>query len=164
VRQLDQTLTLTREFLAQAQMRAHRDIARVLADTIRPWLPVVTAHRYRDVRVDPQSLAVTVCGARGAWRNAAWLSHGTAEQVYLLLRMALARHLAKPGETCPLILDDITVQCDDLRKAGVLQLLHAISRERQVILFSQEEEVRQWAERSLHEPQDRLERLDVVSA
>jgi hypothetical protein len=163
VRQLEETLTRTRGFLVQAQERVHRDVARVLADTIRPWLPSVTAQRYGDVRVDPQSLQVMVCGNGGAWRDAALLSHGTAEQVYLLLRVALARHLAKPSETCPLVLDDITVQCDGTRKTAVLQLLQAISRERQVILFSQEDEVRLWAEASLHEPQDRVECLDAAS-
>jgi exonuclease SbcC len=163
VQRLDHTLDLTLQFLKQAEERVHRDISRVLADTIRPWLPTVTANRYSEILVDPASLAIQVRGFGGTWRNAAWLSHGTAEQVYLLLRMALAKHLTKPGETCPLILDDITVQCDRGRKQAVLDLLHAISRERQVILFSQEDEVLAWAESNVTDPQDHVERLEVVS-
>ncbi len=161
VRQLDQTLDLTLKFLRQAEERVHRDISRVLAETIRPWLPTVTANRYNEVVVDPASLAIKVRGSNGQWRNAKWLSHGTAEQVYLLLRVAMAKHLTTPGETCPLILDDVTVQCDRDRKKAVLDLLHAISRERQVILFTQEEEVFEWAEDNLVEPQDQLEHLEV---
>ncbi len=43
------------------------------------------------------------------------LSAGTADQVYLLLRVALAQHLATTGETCPLLLDGVTAQSDDER-------------------------------------------------
>jgi exonuclease SbcC len=159
VLRLQETLKLARDSLTAAEERIHRDISRILADSIRPWLPRVTLGRYADIRVDPASLEVQVQEAAGAWRNASLLSHGTAEQVYLLLRMALARHLSRPEETCPLILDDITVQSDSRRKEGVLGLLHEISAERQVILFTQEEEVLAWAEQNLHEPRDRIERL-----
>jgi DNA repair protein SbcC/Rad50 len=164
VQDLENVLELTRQFLERAEARVHRDVARALAETIRPWLPEVTAQRYRDVRVDPESLAVTVCDPAGAWRDARLLSHGTAEQVYLLLRMALAQHLAKAGESCPLVLDDVTVQCDSIRTPAVLRLLHALSRDRQIILFSQEDEVLAWAAANLQEPQDRLERLTGGSA
>ena len=160
VRRLDETLELTRQFLERAETRVHRDVARVLAETIRPWLPTVTAGRYADVRVDPGTLAVRVRDCSGEWRNAAFLSHGTAEQIYLLLRVALAKHLARSEETCALILDDVTAQCDSSRTTAVLNLLHAISKERQVIVFSQEDEVLAWAQAHLGAPQDRLERLD----
>src|SRR5437899_4506225 len=36
-------------------------------------------------------------------RAADQLSHGTAEQVYLLLRLALVRHLLRAGTTCPML-------------------------------------------------------------
>ncbi|HEY8865402.1 MAG TPA: FAD-dependent monooxygenase, partial [Solirubrobacteraceae bacterium] len=41
VRRLDVTLTMTREFLERAQERVHRDIAPVLEQTLREWLPLV---------------------------------------------------------------------------------------------------------------------------
>ncbi len=47
-------------FLEKAQERVHRDVAPVLAATVRGWLARVTAGRYADVAVDPESLAVTV--------------------------------------------------------------------------------------------------------
>lgn len=76
--------------------------------------------------------------ARAVWNGAIdRLSHGTAEQVYLL-RLALAEHLCATGESAPLLLDDVTVQADGDRARGMLELLHALSAERQVVLFSQE--------------------------
>lgn len=156
VQRLERTLITTREFLAQAQERIHRDIAPVLAATVKEWLPLVTADRYSEVAVDPGSLTVTVKDGDGGWRDATQLSHGTAEQIFLLLRMAMARHLTRNGEVCPLLLDDITVQFDTLRTEAVLTVLHAISRERQVILFTQEDAVVAWASANLSAPHDQL--------
>ncbi len=162
LRRLEQTLNVTRDFLSRAQERVHRDIAPVLAETVRRWIGRVTGGRYVDALVDPHSLEVRVRSATGEWREATRLSHGTTEQVYLLLRMALARHLARPGERCPLILDDVTVQSDRARTLAILGVLQAISREHQVVLFSQEDDVLTWAEHTLQEPTDRLERLEPV--
>ncbi len=162
VRRLDDTLAKTIGFLERAQDAVHRDIAPVLAASVQRWLPKVTAGRYTGVRVDPASLDVEVRSAHGRWRQAQLLSHGTAEQVYLLLRVALAEHLTRPGEVCPLILDDVTVQCDAERTIAVLETLWQLSQERQVILFTQEIDVLAWAEANLRPPTDRWETLPVV--
>jgi uncharacterized protein YhaN len=162
VRLLRDILEKTRLFLATAQERVHRDIAPVLSEAIKKRLASVTSGRYSDVRIDPETLSVKVCGRSGEWREAARLSHGTAEQVFLLLRVALAEYLTPSGEVCPLIIDDVTVHCDAERTAAILEALHSISTERQIILFSQEAEVLEWAEKNLHQPEDILIRLDVA--
>ncbi len=92
--------------------------------------------------------------------DAALLSRGTTEQVYLLLRVALAQLLVTvPGESAPLLLDDTTVQCDAVRTAAVLELLHRLSADRQIVVFSQELGVVEWARRNLTD-RDRLVELD----
>ncbi len=160
IRQLDNTLEQTLGFLRRAEEKVYRDIAPVLAETVRSWLPRVTSNRYEDARVDPDSLAVKVRSRSGAWREAARLSHGTAEQIYLLLRIAIAEHLTKLGETCPLILDDVTAQSDEGRTVAILGILHRIGEMRQVILFSQEREVLEWARENLRGSPDSLVTLD----
>jgi uncharacterized protein YhaN len=147
VRSLDDTLARTRGFLATAQERAHRDIAPVLAESVRRRLAGVTAGRYTDVIVDPADLHVEVCGPDRRWRRAELLSHGTAEQVYLLLRIALAEHLARPGEPCPLVLDDVIVHADEERALPLLELLRSAATERQIVLFTHQPRVRDWAAR-----------------
>lgn len=161
VEELERTLTATIDFLERAEERVHRDIAPMLTSTVREWLPRVTAGRYTDVRVDPETLTVEVSGARALWRRADLLSHGTAEQVYLLLRVAMAQHLTAEGEVCPLILDDVVTACDTGRREQVLDTLLALSEATQVILFSQEQEVLDWARRRLQEPRDRLIMLNA---
>ena len=152
VTRLSQTLTLTLDFLRRAEERVHRDIAPLLAAGLRRWISNVTQGRYTDARVDPRDLSVQVLGPDNEWRDARQLSHGTAEQIYLLLRAVLAERLATTGETCPLILDDVLVQSDRARKHALLDVIVSISRGRQVILLTQEEDVLRWAQENVVAP------------
>ncbi len=161
ISRLQRTLDLTLQFLREAQERAHRTIAPVLAQSLTRFLPEVTAGRYAEAVVDPETLEVRIQVQDGTLRPAVLLSHGTAEQVYFLLRLALAQHLARIEETCPMIFDDATAQSDRVRKEAIMRCLQTISRERQVIVFSQEDEVLAWAQQHLDGVQDRLVRLDV---
>ena len=147
---------MTIRFLEQAEELVHRNVAPVFAETVREWLPRVTGGRYTDCSVDPEKLAVEVATANGRWQRAELLSHGTAEQVYLLLRLALARHLAK--EDCPLILDDAVAASDSRRKQELLETLLAVSEATQVILFTHEDDVCAWARgRLVGEPHKLIE-------
>lgn len=160
VKSVGEVLETTKSFLTTAQERVHRDIAPVLGAKVRDRLSRVTEGRYVEVGVDPETLNVQVRDARGHWRNAEFLSHGTAEQIYLLLRVAMAEILTTEGTRCPLLVDDATVQSDPRRTLAILDVLHEVSREHQVVLFSQEDDVANWAQSSLG-PRDRLLSLVV---
>ncbi|MFZ0215885.1 MAG: hypothetical protein WAM30_08060, partial [Candidatus Dormiibacterota bacterium] len=154
VKALDRALQLTKTFLEAAQDRVHRDIAPVLVHTLQRWLPAVTSGRYVDATVDPATLEVRVCGAERAWRDAATLSRGTQEQIYLLLRIAIVEHLTGRGERAPLLLDEVTVHSDEERTASLLGLLHQLAADRQIVLFTQERSVAAWARGHLTAPRD----------
>ena len=156
---LDSILRKTTTFLATARDRIHRDLAPVLRKGVLPWLQKVTGERYADCRVDPRTLAVEVRGPDRSWRPAADLSQGTTEQIYLLLRLALTRHLGNPDEPCPLILDDPLATSDAARRRVLLETLLAVSEERQVILFTHEEDQRRWAAERLTARRHHLEQL-----
>ncbi len=145
VEHLDRVLACTEELLQAAQERVHRDIAPVVGRKVQERLARVTGGRYTEVTVDPQDLAVKVRDPDGHLREAGRLSHGTAEQVYLLLRVAMAEILTGDGSRCPLLLDDVTVQSDPERTVAVLDVLHDVSIEHQVVLFTQEHDVVRWA-------------------
>jgi exonuclease SbcC len=159
-RTIDETLRLLRS----AQERVHRDLAPILADAVRRWLPRVSAGAYADVSVDPADLSIQVKETlSGIWREARLLSEGTREQIYLLLRVAMAQHLVTTPETAPLLLDEVTAQADAERRAALLEVLHALSAERQIVLFTHDAEVAAWAERTLAGPRDRLIRLPSIT-
>ncbi|WP_223165824.1 ATP-binding protein, partial [Lentzea indica] len=156
-----EAIDLASRYLTAAREKVHSTIAPALETTLRTWLPLVTDGRYVDAAVDPLSLTVRVCTASEAWHHASRLSLGTAEQIYLLLRVALAQHLAT--EACPLLLDDVTVQADDARTRAVLDLLLRLSEDRQIVLFAQETAVVEWARERLGE-RDVLHQLTPVAA
>lgn len=149
VQDLDSYLALAQTHLDIAKDRAHADIAPVLASTIRPWVPRVTGGRFVDVDIDVDTLMVRAVEQSGRLKDADVLSQGTMEQLFLLLRIALATHLATTDEVAPLILDDVTVQSDTSRTIAILDLLRELSAERQIILFTQEQEVVDWATANL---------------
>ncbi len=156
LQELGRALEVARRYLEQAEDRVHRDLAPVLAGTLRTSLPEVTDGRYLDANVDPSRLSVTVCGADREWKNADHLSRGTQEQIYLLLRLALVEHLTRRGESAPILCDEVTVHSDGTRTEALLTLLHRLSGAHQVFLFTQEAAVRDWARRTLTQDRDRL--------
>ncbi len=165
VRSLGQVLDLTESFLKQAQETTYTNLAPVLNAALDKWLPEITGGRYRHARVDPETLAVRVESETGALRRAELLSVGTAEQVYLLLRVALAEHLASRSTVSPLLLDDVTVQADPTRTEAILHMCKALADAgRQVVLFAQEPSVAAWAQAHLDGTQHTLVRLTVPTA
>jgi len=158
VRNLEKVLHHATSFLSAAQERVHRNIAPRLRETVEGWLPTIFAGRYDHVLINPVDLDVHVGGANGELQRASLLSHGTAEQIYLLLRVALVEHLTS-GENCPLLLDEVTAHADDARSKGMLELLHQLSQDRQIVVFSQESRVRDWARQNLTGERDRLVEL-----
>ena len=164
VTDLQEVLAETTRLLRAAEERVHRDLAPILAAAITRWLPRVSGGAYIDASVDPADLSVRVKEASsGRWRSALLLSEGTREQIYLLLRVAMAQHLVTTGETAPLLLDEVTAQADAERKSQLLDVLHELSAERQIILFTHDDDVIDWAARTLAEPSDRLIELRAVA-
>jgi ABC-type lipoprotein export system ATPase subunit len=77
----------------------------------------------------------------------------------VLLRAALARYLATTSESCPLILDDPAAYADATRTTAILEVLHNISAERQVVVFSHNPQVLAWTHQALTSPQDKVIQL-----
>ncbi len=75
-------------------------------------------------------------------RSSLALSTGTAEQLYLAVRLAVCA-LTVPG--APIVLDDALTAFDDARCALALELLKAQARERQILLFSCHSREADWA-------------------
>jgi recombinational DNA repair ATPase RecF len=153
---IDETMAL----LEAAQRQVHRDLAPVLATAIREWLPTLSGGAYEEAGVNPADLSIEVKeAATGAWRQARLLSEGTREQIYLLLRLAMAQHLVTTPESAPMLLDEVTAQADADRKRAILDMLQALAVERQLVLFTHDDAVLGWAEDHLRGDNHRVIRL-----
>ena len=65
----------------------------------------------------------------------AW-SAGLADQVYLSVRLGLAREFGRHSEPLPVILDDVLVKFDPARRKNAARVILEFAREQQVLLFS----------------------------
>ena len=159
VRELDETLGHAIHFLRRAQERVHREVVPELTGFVTG---VAARPDRRAVRRRPDGSGDAGgrrCAVpRAEFRRAELLSHGTAEQIYLLLRVALAARLTAGHDTCPLLLDDVTVHADPERTRRMLDLLHRLSGERQIVLFAHQDQVREWAYARFDGERDALDR------
>lgn len=68
-------------------------------------------------------------------------SSGLADQVYLALRLGLAREFGRHREPLPLLLDDVHLRFDPRRRQGLIRVLLEVSRDQQVLFFTSHPEV-----------------------
>ncbi len=64
------------------------------------------------------------------------MSEGTADQLYLSLRLAGLEHYLEANEPMPFIVDDILVKFDNERAVAALEALAELSKKTQVIFFT----------------------------
>lgn len=111
----------------------------------------MTGGRYERVAAPVGENRLYAVRADGRRLDPAFLSRGTAEQMYLAMRLALAEHLAETRSFAPpLVLDDIFVHFDGERLERALGAVGDLARRHglQVLMFTCHDHVRSAAERS----------------
>lgn len=135
--------------IEEAARRVHRDVAPRLAAALGRNLALITDGRYEEVSVDAERFAVALRSPDRLELVAVdLLSHGTRDQVALLLRLALAEVLGQGAEPIPLLLDDPLQSSDPLRRSGLLDFLLRLSETTQVILTTSDPAVAEMVIRS----------------
>jgi len=77
------------------------------------------------------------------------MSDGTADQLYLALRLAGLEEYLEKNDPIPFIVDDILIKFDDGRAAAALQALAELSKKTQVIFFTHHRHLVDLAEKSV---------------
>jgi len=78
------------------------------------------------------------------------MSDGTADQLYLVLRLAGLEEYLERNEPIPFIVDDILIKFDDDRAAAALKALAQLSTRTQVIFFTHHRHLVQLAEKKIN--------------
>jgi uncharacterized protein YhaN len=94
----------------------------------------VTAGKYKSLYYN-ESERFSVESREGKLYRVETLSRGTAEQLFLSIRLALITLFDHPI-TLPLIIDDSFVNFDPIRLNGVMRVLQHVSNERQVLILT----------------------------
>ena len=156
---LDRALGLAIATVERLTHEAHQAFARRLETYAAEALRDVTGGRYSEIRVDPATLIVRArVPETGAIVALEALSTGTRDQVYLLIRIAMARMFAEGLELPPLLLDDPFAFWDDTRIERCLPIIAHNAFDAQTILFTSSPELAAAAERV------GAARIDLVTA
>jgi len=128
-----QALVLAQNVLTQAANELQRRFAPKLTREAQSLFEKLTGGRYKEVTME-QDLSVRASAVGETTPvSMLWRSDGTADQLYLALRLAVSRELIPDA---PLVLDDALVRFDDDRLALAMGILQEEAALRQVLLFT----------------------------
>ena len=96
----------------------------------------ITGDRYLGLSVPLGSNRVEVFDSHAASKATDRLSRGTAEALYLSLRLGLISQLDDVGPGLPLLMDDVLVNLDPERRRGAAMAVADLARQRQIVLFT----------------------------
>ena len=128
--------TMARELVARALQEYTRTRQPAVLEEASNAFARVTAGAYERILQDDNSETLVVLDRNSQRKYPEELSRGTAEQLYLCLRLGLASEFARRSASLPLILDDVLVNFDPERARAVAQELAYYSRDRQVLIFT----------------------------
>ena len=98
------------------------------------YLNQITSGKYCEINEDNDDYYIERSEAEPLSINQ--LSTGTAEQLYLSMRLAAMEQLASKGETLPFILDDILANSDYKRASKAMRAISQLSHKTQIIYLT----------------------------
>ena len=131
-----QALLLAREALDQANAALQTRFSPALGRRAAEILGDLTGGRYTGVTLDRAFRLCAEPAGDSLYRDAALLSAGTADQLYLAVRLAICELVLPPERRIPLVLDDALANFDGARCAAALRWLRKEAENRQILLFT----------------------------
>ncbi len=159
-------LKLAGSVLQQAIEHYRRENQGPVLEAAERYFAKLTCGEYSALKVDYDSKGVPVLqGVRGELSvHAPMMSTGTADALYLALRLASLKHQMGHGKAIPLVIDDCLIQLDDRRAIAALEVFSELSSKTQVILFTHHEHLIELAQSSLNQGDFHVHRLDQLQA
>ena len=141
---------IARDVLQVARQQTLIPARRLVEERAGEYLSLLTRGAYDRVRIEEPPLRVAVyVPPADQWLEPIepGLSRGTADQVYLAVRLALVEVLADDQRHPPLLLDDPFGTFDAQRLQAAMTLLRRVSATNQVLLFTCRPEYEPFADR-----------------
>jgi uncharacterized protein YhaN len=131
-------LKLAQALLDEALRRYREKAQGPLVELASEYFKAMTGGRFVGLWVDDDSGSPVLKAkpAQGTPVNVKALSEGTADQLYLALRLAALQVQRQPDRMMPLVLDDVFMTSDDERATHVFQALEKFAAQGQVLVFT----------------------------
>ena len=124
---------LAQQTLETAKQELQRRFAPRISQRAQELFGLLTDGRYQRIALGEDLTVSAAAEGEDTLRSSLWRSDGTADQLYLALRLAVAEELTPEA---PLVLDDAFVRFDDDRLKEILKILNQTGESKQVILFT----------------------------
>ncbi len=130
-------ISLAIETLEHANTTLQNRFSPELGRRATEYFSALTGGKYDAVALDHSFRALTTEAGESVGRDAAFLSQGAADQLYLAVRLAICDMvLPEEEKSVPLVLDDALINFDDARCAAALELLLRSAETRQILLLT----------------------------
>lgn len=129
-------LALASQLVGRAQERYARERQPEVVRAASRLFTTMTGGRYVDLSVPLDEGPVEVFDARAEALTSDILSRGTAEQLYLAIRLGLIAELGEVGAGLPVLMDDVLVNFDPERRRGAAGAIASLASGRQVVFFT----------------------------
>ena len=126
-------VVLAQQTMETAKLELQRRFAPRISQRAQELFGLLTEGRYQRIALGEDLTVSTAAEGEDTLRSCLWRSDGTADQLYLALRLAVAEELTPEA---PLVLDDAFVRFDDDRLREILKILNQTGESKQVILFT----------------------------
>jgi uncharacterized protein YhaN len=134
-------LAVSRELIKATRRKFEQERQPAVLRNAAAYMKLLSQGRYVRVSAGGHEDGIVVERSDGAVMDSGLLSRGTAEQLYLCMRLALAEEAGGASEL-PMLLDDLFVNFDRSRLRAAAGLMSAVSSKRQLILFTCHEHIR----------------------
>ena len=132
-----EAIRLAMDALAEANAKLQGRFSPELGKKSAKIFAKLTKGKYNKVLLSRELAASAGTAEESVVHDVLQLSQGTADQLYLAVRLAVC-DMVLPADH-PLILDDALISFDDQRMEAALQYLMEVSRQRQVLLLTCQE-------------------------
>ena len=129
-------LAVASRLLSEAQERYQRERQPEVVRSASRHFATMTGGRYTGLTVPLGDGRIEVFDTRASARTSEILSRGTAEQLYLAVRLGLISQLGDVGAGLPVLMDDVLVNFDPGRRRGAAEAIAGLATGRQVVFFT----------------------------
>lgn len=129
-------IALAMETLEHANTALQNRFSPELGKRATAYFSALTGGKYDTVALDRTFHALTTESGESVAHDAALLSQGASDQLYLAVRLAICDMVLPAEKHIPLVLDDALINFDDARCAAALELLVKAAETRQILLLT----------------------------
>ena len=131
-----EAISLAMDALSDANLTLQNRFSPVLGERAARIFKGITGGRYEKVLLSRDFSISAEEQGNAVMRSLSLLSQGTADQLYLAVRLAICDMVLPQENRAPLILDDALLSFDEERLHAALDYLVEMSKTRQILLFS----------------------------